>query len=105
MKGFAQKLKDAMRIPIAVGQSVEVRSAEGDIIATGWVTEVDPKMDLVRVKNDESGVDLQVDVDSTRYQLWVKPPKGAAVRWGSQQTLYVRPSNPGIYSRNSFAIP
>ena len=102
---LAERLQKAMRVPIAVGQMVVVRDADGKQVASGWVTDVDPKMDLVRVKDDTSGADLQIDVDATRYQLWVKPPPGASVRLGQQQTLYVRPSNPGIYSRNNFAIP
>ena len=102
---LAEKLQKAMRVPIAVGQIVVVRNAEGEKVASGWVIDVDPATDVVRIKDDESGSDLQIDVDATRYQLWVRPPKGASVRYGQQQTLYVRPSNPGIYSRNSFAIP
>jgi hypothetical protein len=94
MAAFSQKLKDAMRVPIAVGQLVSVRASNGDLVADGFVTEVNPKTGVVRVKSDGVGADLQIDVDTERYKLWVRPPPRSMAKLRQTRTVYLRPSNP-----------
>ena len=92
---IADDLKDAIRVPIAIGQLVVVRSQDGSRVASGWVRDVDPATGVVRVRDDASGTDVQIDVDGERYKLWVQVPTRMLNRLGKQQALYIHPSRPG----------
>lgn len=88
----------AEKVPLMPGQLVTVRTRKGKKLATGRIVEVDEALGTVRVTDDTSGSDMQVDVDPDRYEVWVKPPPDTdQVRLGRIKTLYVRPSMPGIY--------
>ncbi len=80
MKGLSEQLANAMadagfaeKTVIYPGQLVVVRTIEGDYIGEGFVEDVDDERQMVRVRDTASGTDIQLDVDTTRYVLWIKP--------------------------------
>lgn len=88
----------AEKIALMPGQLVTVRTLQGKKLAQGRIVEIDESLGIVRVTDDSSGADLQVDVDPTRYAIWVRPPPDTdVIRMGRIKTLYVRPSSPGVY--------
>jgi hypothetical protein len=88
----------AEKVQLMPGQLVTVKTRQGKKLATGRIVEVDEAIGTVRVTDDSTGADLQVDVDPERYEIWVKPPPDTdQVRLGRIKTLYVRPSMPGVY--------
>lgn len=95
---LSDQLAEAVKVPIAVGQYVIVRTSAGDRIVEGYVENVDAKRGLVRVRDTDQGSDATYFVDTARYTLWVEPP----LDWepGQEpQNLFVRPSAPGPYGR------
>lgn len=95
---LSDQLAEAMKVPIAVGQYVVVRSAGGDRMVEGYVEDVDAERGIVRVRDTDQGSDATYFVDTSRYVLWVEPPKD----WAPgqvPQNLFVRPSAPGPYGR------
>jgi len=97
---LAKQLQEATaeRVRLMPGQLVVVRTRQGKKLAQGRIVEVDEALGVVRVTDDTSGSDMQVDVDTERYEVWVRPPPDTdQVRLGRIKTLYVRPSFPGVY--------
>jgi len=97
---LAKQLHEATaeKIALTPGQLVTVRTRHGKKLAQGRIVEVDEFLGIVRVTDDSSGADLQIDVNPELYEIWVKPPPDTdVVRLGRIKTLYVRPSFPGIY--------
>lgn len=87
----------AEEVVIFPGQLVVVRSVDGDYIGQGFVEDVDEERGLVRVRDNVAGTDVQYDVDTSRYTLWVKPPMAfmtdpTAPKWSID--MFVKASNP-----------
>jgi len=62
-------------VVLGVGQNVIVKTKAGDEVARGTIIGLEPDMDVVRVADVESGADVQIDVDCTRYDIVVLPVK------------------------------
>jgi hypothetical protein len=94
---LSQRLRKAAteKMLLSPGLQVTVYNERGKVMVKGHIREVDPDVGIVRVQDDFSGADLQVDVDPTRYDLQVHAPGEPTVRHPAQVTLYVRPSRPG----------
>lgn len=96
---LSQRLRKAAteKMLLSPGLRVTVYNERGKVMVQGYIVEVDPVVGVVRVQDDTSGADLQVDVDPTRYDLQVHAPGEPTARYPAQVTLYVRPSRPGGY--------
>jgi len=96
---LSQRLRKAAteKMLLSPGLRVTVYNERGKVMVQGHIVEVDPVVGVVRVQDDTSGADLQVDVDPTRYDLQVHAPGEPTARYPAQVTLYVRPSRPGGY--------
>lgn len=94
---LSEEIADAMRIVIFVGQYVTVRTEGGEAVAEGYVDVVDPERNLVRIRNTDDGTDVNIDVDATLYQLWVKPPQGVQQLADKPQNLFVRPGAASVW--------
>lgn len=77
---LSKALTDAMRetdrtcaevVRLQLGQSVEVRTRSGSLVAVGSIMELNVETGVVRVADRESGSDMQVDVDTQLYDVWV----------------------------------
>jgi len=82
----------AERVNLMAGQLVTVRSKKGkNIIKHGRITQVDPAIGVVRVRDVSSGTTLEVDVDPEKYLVWVVPPPDMEKsRLDRVKDLYVR---------------
>lgn len=96
---LSQKLRKAAmeKVFLSPGLRVTVYSQRGKVMAQGHIVEVDPVVGIVRVQDNSSGADLQVDVDPTRYDLQVHAPTEPLARYPAEINLYVRPSRAGPY--------
>ncbi len=88
---LSEQLADAMtdagyaeRVTVFPGQFVVIRTVDGEYIGEGFVEDVDDERQLVRVRDTASGTDVQLDIDATRYVLWMKPTVG-----GASQAMHV----------------
>jgi hypothetical protein len=68
-------------------------------VTSGYIEDMDPKRGLVRVRSTEDGTDVNVDVDTSFYKLWVTPPTFGSPQGSDPQNLFVRSSKPGPYGR------
>lgn len=84
------------RVPLVLGANVIVRTVDGIKVAEGWIEDVMHETRVVRVRDQSSGTDVQIDVDPTRYHIEVKDMDiaGDAPQPG-QRTDYTRPSAHG----------
>jgi hypothetical protein len=82
----------AEKVVLTVGQLVAVRTKRGvNVIKKGRITKVDLPTGIVRVRDDSSGATLEVDVDPSKYLVWVLPPPSSTeTRMNRIRTLYVR---------------
>lgn len=96
---LSQRLRKAAteKVLLSPGLRVTVYNERGKVMVTGSIREVDPDVGIVRVQDDSSGADLQVDVNPRQYDLQVHAPTEPTVRYPAQVTLYVRPSLAGPY--------
>lgn len=95
----------ATRVPLAVGQQVEVRTRRtGELIATGYISELDTETRVARVIDRGSGTDLQLDVDPDMYDIWLQDegPTGTAPTPAKQPRLSVHSKLPGAYVGGRF---
>lgn len=102
---LSTQLMEAARqkVLLAPGYIVTVRtrtrgSKPGERVAEGRITEIDPATHTVRVVDEASGSTLEIDVDTERYDLWVKPPDSPVSRDPKAISLFLRPSMQGIYT-------
>lgn len=89
----AKRLDEAAeRIVLAPGQMVSVRNKRGvTVIKKGRIKNVDLPTGTVRVEDISSGATLEIDVDPSRYTVWILPPPDMKVdRMTRIKTLYVR---------------
>lgn len=90
------------RVRLGVGQFVEIRTREeGALVAQGAIQALDPVTKTVRVADRGSGSDLQVDVDPSRYDIWVQGMRvpGTAPTPGKHSEIdNVRGSTPGAFT-------
>jgi hypothetical protein len=89
------------RVRLGVGQPVEVRTREGDLVIQGTIQSLDPVTKTVQVVDRGSGADLLVDVDPSRYNIWVQGMQvpGTAPKPGKQAAIdNVRGSTPGVFT-------
>lgn len=96
---ISEQLEDAIKVSIHVGQLVVVRTPGGEVVTSGYVEDVDPKRGLVRVRSNEDGTDVNFDVDTSLYKLWVTPPEFGAPQGSDPPNLFVRSNKPGPYGR------
>lgn len=69
MREYDRSCADVVRLEL--GQNVEVRTRTGSLVALGSIMELSVETGVVRVADRESGSDMQVDVDTERYDIWV----------------------------------
>lgn len=91
-----ERMGAAEPVGLQLGANVIVRTKAGVQVAEGWIEEVLGEARVVRVRDQSSGTDFQIDVDPDRYDIWVKDTgvMGDAPR-PEQKTNYTRPSRPG----------
>ena len=94
----------ASRVPLAVGQQVEVRTKKGDLIATGYISELNTETRVARVIDRGSGTDLQLDVTPDLYDIWLMDPEptGLAPTPAKPARLSVHSKLPGAYTGGRF---
>lgn len=82
----------AERVVLMPGQMVAVRTKRGvNVIKRGRITGVDKATGVVRVQDVSSGTTLEIDVDPTRYIVWILPPPSTKVDMMTRvRSLYVR---------------
>lgn len=92
------------RVPLAVGQKVEVRTPEGQLIVGGVIHELSVETGSVRVVDAMSGTDHQVDVDPDLYEVWVMPVAvpGDAGGGRPEKAPAVNPHRRGAYDGGRF---
>lgn len=90
-----EKAKNA-RVKLHVGMEVSVHTQDGRSVIDGRITEVDVATHTIRVVDELSGADLQIDVDVDRYEIYVFPPGDRVPLLPQELTLYVRASTPGL---------
>ena len=100
---LSEQLAEAIkpeRVRLGVGQFVEVRTRDGDLVAQGSIQTLDPVTKVVTVMDRGSGSDLLVDVDPSRYDIWVQGMSvpGAAPTLGKQPEIGARGSTPGAFT-------
>lgn len=110
----SKALMDAMRetdrecadvVRLQLGQNVEVRTRSGSLVAVGCIMELNVETGVVRVADRESGSDMQVDVDTDLYDVWVID--GEANRGDPDETpiagkLAVHSKKSGAYAGGRF---
>lgn len=94
---MAAQLREATRVPLAVGQRVIVRRGR-DVVVDGWIREVNLETHSIRVSNNVSGTDQQVDVDPKRYTIYVQDRDPPAVGYAQGAATYIRHGRPGYRS-------
>lgn len=95
----------ASRVQLAVGQHVEVRTREGDgrrggdLIATGYISELNTETRVVRIVDRGSGTDLQIDADPEMYDIWLQDREvtGKAPTPAKKPRSSANPRRPGAY--------
>jgi|LNFM01.1.fsa_nt_gb hypothetical protein len=70
---LSDQLKDATKTMIRIGQYVVVRTKSGEPVAEGYVEAVDADREIVVVKDMFSGSEVTFNVDTSRYDLWLRP--------------------------------
>lgn len=92
------------RVPLAVGQQVEVRTKRGDLVASGYISELNAETRVARVIDRGSGTDLQLDVSPEMYDIWLmdQEPTGQAPTSAKQPRLSVHSKLPGAYVGGRF---
>ena len=58
-------------VVLGAGQNVVIKTKAGIEVTRGTILGIDQDMKVVRVADVESGADVQIDVDSTRYDITV----------------------------------
>lgn len=104
-EAVASKTKGS-RVPLGVGQNVEVRTKSGELVAVGSVQELVPKIRAVRIADQQSGSDLQIELDPEMYDVWVVPTPvvGDAPTPTESPGLSVNPHRPGAYTGGRFRV-
>jgi hypothetical protein len=89
--------REGERVRLGIGQFVEVRTREGDLVITGTIQELSPVTHTIRVADTGSGADVQVDVDPDVYDIWVTdmPVPGGAPTPSKQPDLNIGAFTPG----------
>jgi len=92
------------KVPLGLGQHVEVRTKAGELVAVGSIQELSPETRVVRIVDTASGADMHVEVDPTMYDIWVREVDvvGAAPTPGKQAKLTGNPRKPGIHTGGRF---
>lgn len=70
---LSDQLKDATKTTIRVGQYVIVKTKDREPVAEGYVDAVDAERGIVIVKDLFSGSDVTFNVDTSKYDLWLRP--------------------------------
>ena len=78
------------KVVLATGQKVIVRTKKGVDVVRGIIREVHPELGVVRVQDFGGGTDLQVDVGTKNYDLYVQPPDEPLPLAPSELTAYTR---------------
>ena len=68
------------KVPIFPGQYVQVKAPSDEDVIEGWVHEVYPDMAIVRIRS-HSGTDHVIDVDMTKYEIWVQGDPNVHLDW------------------------
>lgn len=93
-----EELRESRVVVLEPGQRViVVVKGTKDVVASGWIRDVDKLLRVVRVASDESGTDQQVDVDPDRYTVIVKPEPQVQPPLGIPPMSYTRPSRQGAF--------
>jgi len=92
--------EDTERVRLGIGQFVEVRTREGELVITGTIKELSPLTRTVRIADTGSGSDVQIDVDPQLYDIWVKDwdVVGDAPTPSKQPGFNARGSTPGVFT-------
>lgn len=92
------------RVPLAMGQEVEVRTVGGDLVVSGVIYELNGETGSVRVVDASSGTDHQVYVDPDLYEVWVKPQDipGKAGAGEPDLAPSINPHKRGVYQGGRF---
>lgn len=94
------------RVALSPGQTVEVRTRRGDVVASGTIQEVNRLTRTVRVTDSGSGADLQIDVNPDVYDVWVIParPFGGKPNVPERNQDFIRPALGGPFSASRFDV-
>lgn len=94
------------RVILALGQDVEVRTTEGQLVVAGTIQELNQETGSVRVVDRSSGTDNQVDVDPELYEIWVNPHDalGTGGKGTPEATPSVNPRKRGAYDGGRVGI-
>lgn len=87
---LSEQLADAVeRVGIYVGQLVVVLTRDGEKVGEGTVEGVDVERGLVRIRDLSSGTDIQFDVDTSLYDLWIQRSTAPIATGGAPQSVVV----------------
>jgi hypothetical protein len=93
---------DVEPVPLQLGANVIIRTKDGQKVAEGFIEDVMFETRVVRVRDQGSGGDVQIDVDPDRYTIEVLTTDVLGIGpTPGQETLYMRPSRPGPHKFKS----
>ena len=92
------------KTPLGIGQHIEVRTKSGELVATGDIVDLAPETKTVSIIDRESGADLNMEIDPSVYDIWVKEydAPGDAPNPSEKPKLNVNPRKPGVHSGGRF---
>lgn len=92
------------RVPLGIGQHVEVRTKAGELVAVGSIQELAPETGVVRIADRGSGADAHIEVDPARYDIWVRELEvvGDAPTPAERPKLNANPRKPGVHTGGRF---
>ena len=61
--------------PLVLGASVVIRTKDGVAVAEGHIEDIMYETRIIRVRDNSSGADIQIDVDPDRYDVWIMDPE------------------------------
>ena len=103
---------DVEDVDLAIGQHVVIypkgsEDSSGDItrVCQGDIQEIDVERKLIRLRDRSAGDDVQIDVDVSRYDVWVDHG-GGTVGLGvvAVQMPTQRASKPGPYAQPRWGV-
>jgi len=105
---FSQLLQEAAektaRVRLMPGQRVQVVSPEsGEVVIEGNLETVDDARKVVMVRSVD-GTDMTVQVDTTRYEIWVHTGEATIKQEPREKYRNIRPSRPGPYVGGRFGV-
>lgn len=85
------------KAPVVAGQYIFIRTKGGADVTQGYVEWVDEERKLVRIRDIDSGTDIQYDIDSELYTIFIQPMDTPIADGPEQDSHFVGDHGPSVY--------